>query len=216
VDLTGTGAVRSDYWHHGLTSEVVSRNHSQFPGIPFFPRDGVGAGVAMTECEYAVGIADPSQSVFQCLPPYFQHLKSGTFIISVKEYSLFGVVNVLLILAAFQWPGYQHLDWNHEMSFVHPNGSPVSVSEMACQVAYMWRRFYRVRFFIFYLPFFRGLFRLLSEFALTLYRHTLMTFKGLEFALARSTSLIIIFVCIRFTPITDVPGRPKYPTSCLN
>ena len=144
MDFTGTGVIRSDYWHHGLTSEVVSRNHAQFPGICFFPIDGVGAGVAMTECEYAVGVADPSQSVFQRLPPYFQHIKSGTFVISVKNNSFGGWY--VYSFKAFQWPGYQHLNWNHEISFVHPNGSPVSVSEMVCQVAYMWRRFYRVRF----------------------------------------------------------------------
>jgi hypothetical protein len=65
-------------------SEVVTRNHSQFPGIRFYPKDGLGSGVAMTECEYAVGVAASSQSIFQQLPPQFQDVKSGTFIISVR------------------------------------------------------------------------------------------------------------------------------------
>lgn len=125
VDLNGTGDVRSDYWHRGLRTEVVSRNHSQFPGIHFFPKDGVGSGVAMTECEYCLGVAVPTQSIFQQLPSQFQQVKSGSLIIS--------------------WPGYQHLKWKHQINFVHTNGFPLSVSEMACQVAYIWRRFYRAQ-----------------------------------------------------------------------
>jgi hypothetical protein len=88
VDLTGTGQVKSDYWHRGLQSDVVSRNHSQFPGIRFFSEDGVGSGVAMTECEYSVGMASASQSVFEQLPPLFQQAKSGTFIISASTIPL--------------------------------------------------------------------------------------------------------------------------------
>lgn len=84
VDLTGTGQVRSDYWHRGLESEVIFRNHLQFPGIRFFPKDGVGSGVAMTECEYSVGMASATHSVFEQLPLSLQQAKSGTFIISAR------------------------------------------------------------------------------------------------------------------------------------
>ncbi|KAG5650303.1 hypothetical protein H0H81_012685 [Sphagnurus paluster] len=83
VDLTASGKVKSDYWHRGLPSEVVSRNHSQFPGIRFFPSDGVGIGVAMSECEYTEGVAVPAQSVFQQLPPQMKHVKSGVLVITV-------------------------------------------------------------------------------------------------------------------------------------
>lgn len=84
VDFTGTGKVKSDYWHKGMPSEVVSRNHSQFPGIYFFPFDGVGSGVALTECEYTEGIAVPTQSIFKYLPTNLQHIKSGQFVITVS------------------------------------------------------------------------------------------------------------------------------------
>jgi len=84
VDFTATGAVRSDYWHRGMASRVVSRNPSQFPAIRFFPPDGVESGVAMTECEYSVGVAIPNQSVFQQLPPVFQQVKIGILIITVR------------------------------------------------------------------------------------------------------------------------------------
>ncbi|GLB36831.1 hypothetical protein LshimejAT787_0311180 [Lyophyllum shimeji] len=123
VDFTGAGKIKSDYWHRGLPSEVVSRNHSQFPAIRFHPSDGVGMGVAFTECEYTEGIAMPAQSVYSQLPAQMQHVRSGLLVIT--------------------WPGYQHLKWREELIFVHPNGSPLTVAHMAAQVACLWRRFYQ-------------------------------------------------------------------------
>jgi len=83
VDLTAAGLVRSDHWHRGLPSQVVSRNHSQFPAIAFFPSDGVGSGVALTVCEYAQGVAAPAQSILSRLPASLQNLTSGIFLITV-------------------------------------------------------------------------------------------------------------------------------------
>ncbi|KAG5633247.1 hypothetical protein DXG03_007949, partial [Asterophora parasitica] len=82
VDFTGARKVKSDYWHAGLPSEVVSRNHTQFPAVRFHPGDGVGIGVAMTECEYTEGIANPNQSVFAELPPRMHALKKGLLVIT--------------------------------------------------------------------------------------------------------------------------------------
>ncbi|RDB27403.1 hypothetical protein Hypma_004347 [Hypsizygus marmoreus] len=123
VDWTGQpGGVRSDYWHKGLPSVVVSRNHSQFPGIRFFPADGVGSGIALTECEYTEGIAFPGQSIFEQLPARLQHIKAGNLVIT--------------------WPGYEQLKWKETVVFVHRNGSPLSVAHMAAQIACLWRQFY--------------------------------------------------------------------------
>ncbi|KAG5644515.1 hypothetical protein DXG03_008257 [Asterophora parasitica] len=122
VDFTA-GHIKSDYWHQGLASEVVSRNHSQFPAVRFYPIDGIGSGVAFTECEYTQGIAMPGQSIFTQLPSHLHGLKRGTFVIT--------------------WPGYQHLKWRDEIVFVHPNGMPLTVGHMASQVASLWRRFYQ-------------------------------------------------------------------------
>ncbi|KAF8055618.1 hypothetical protein FPV67DRAFT_809209 [Lyophyllum atratum] len=123
IDFTGAGKIKSDYWHRGLPSEIISPNHTQFPAIRFHPSDGVGIGVAFTECEYSEGIAVPTQSVFSQLPSRMQHMKSGLLVIT--------------------FPGYQHLKWREQIIFVHPNGAPLTVAHMAAQVACLWRRFYQ-------------------------------------------------------------------------
>ena len=83
VDLTAVSQVRADYWHRGLPFQVVSRNHDQFPAITFFPSDGVGSGVALTECDYPQGIAAPAQSILTRLPASLQNITSGVFLITV-------------------------------------------------------------------------------------------------------------------------------------
>lgn len=143
VDFTAGGKVRSDYWHKNMPSEAVSRNHSQFPGIHFFPIDGVGAGVAMTECEYTEGIAMPAQSIFDHLPSHLRSIESGVFVITVSP----NLVHAFsLTHERLQWPGYQHLKWKHNIVFVHSNGVPLTISHMASQIACLWRQFYEVSF----------------------------------------------------------------------
>ena len=83
VDLTAVNQVRTDHWHRGLPSQVVSRNHDQFPAITFCPSDGVGSGVALTECDFAQGIAAPAESIFTRLPASLQNITSGVFLITV-------------------------------------------------------------------------------------------------------------------------------------
>lgn len=76
--------VRSDHWHRGKQLETVSRNSVQYPGIHFFPSDGVGSGVALTECEYTEGIAMAGKSAMELLPREFQGIKTGFLIITVS------------------------------------------------------------------------------------------------------------------------------------
>ncbi|KAF9463176.1 hypothetical protein BDZ94DRAFT_1193384 [Collybia nuda] len=117
------GGVRSDHWHRGKQLQAVSRNYSSYPSIHFFPADGVGSGVALTECEYTEGIAMAGRSAKESLPREFQEIESGFLIIT--------------------WPGYQHLKWKQKLTFVQSNGLPYTVGHMASQVAYLWRNFYQ-------------------------------------------------------------------------
>ncbi|KAF8883818.1 hypothetical protein BD779DRAFT_1538605 [Infundibulicybe gibba] len=111
-----------DYWHHGMPSEVVTRNHDQHPGVFFFPVDGIGHGVAMTECEYGQGMVNPDVPCVKSLPPELRNVRSGSLVIT--------------------WPGYQTLKWKHDIVFVDKAGSPLTMRQMGLQISRLWRCFY--------------------------------------------------------------------------
>lgn len=84
VDFNAAGVIRSDYWHRGMPSQIVTRNFDQLPGLRFFPVDGVNVGVALSECEYTQGMVAPRDSIFKYFPPHMQHLKTGVMVITVR------------------------------------------------------------------------------------------------------------------------------------
>jgi len=63
---------KTDSWHCGKASEVVSRNVNNAPALHFFPGDGIGVGVALTECMRPFpkqGVVNSHASILTVLPP---------------------------------------------------------------------------------------------------------------------------------------------------
>lgn len=144
VDYTGK-IMRSDHWHRDQPFKIVSRNSEENPGIRFFTNDGIGSGVALTECEYTDGILHPGASAMDCIPAkFYERMKTGFLVIDVSSRLISKESGSSSNL---QWPGYKHLKFKHKLSFIQPNGAPYTVAHMASQVAYIWRKFYQVRLY---------------------------------------------------------------------
>lgn len=85
IDMRACGKVKSDWWHHELPSFFVNPNPDPSSvAVRFFPDDGRGQGVALSECIYNGGMVDLMTPVASFLPANWAHIQGINLVLMVS------------------------------------------------------------------------------------------------------------------------------------